>query len=63
MLKKILLRQRRKSNSKKRKKEYVGDNMNKKIIYLKEVTSYDDILKTSHNKMPLFIKRKMVLMN
>jgi len=35
--------------------------MNKKTIYLKEVTSYDDILKISHNKMPLFIKKLIFL--
>lgn len=35
--------------------------MDKKIIYLKEVTSYDDIFKKRYNKMPLFIKKLIFL--
>ena len=31
--------------------------MNKKIIYLKEVNSYNDILKKEYNKMPVFLKK------
>jgi len=35
--------------------------MSKKIIYLKEVSSYNDILKKEHNKMPLFLKKDIFL--
>ena len=35
--------------------------MNRKIIYLKEVYSYDDILKREHKKMPLFLKKIIFL--
>jgi len=35
--------------------------MNKNIIYLKEVNSYDDILKNKHNKIPLFLKKIIYL--
>lgn len=35
--------------------------MNKKIIYLKEVDSYDDIFKKEHKKMPLFLKKIIFL--
>lgn len=33
----------------------------KNIIYLKEVSSYDDILKKTHNKLPLFFKKIIFL--
>lgn len=35
--------------------------MNKRIIYLKEVNSYDDILKKEHKKLPLFFKKIIFL--
>ena len=35
--------------------------MNKKIIYLKEVDSYDDILKKEYKKLPLFFKKIIFL--
>ena len=35
--------------------------MNKNIIFLKETSSYDDILKKEHNKMPLFFKKLVFL--
>lgn len=35
--------------------------MNKKIIYLKEVDSYDDILKKEHKRLPLFFKKVIFL--
>lgn len=35
--------------------------MNKQIIYLKETSSYDDILKNKHSKMPLFFKKLIFL--
>lgn len=35
--------------------------MNKEIIYLKEVESYDDILKKEHKRMPLFLKKVIFL--
>ena len=35
--------------------------MSKQIIYLKEVNSYDDVLKKEHNKMPLFLKKIVFL--
>lgn len=35
--------------------------MNKQSIYLKETSSYDDILKNKHNKMPLFLKKMIFL--
>lgn len=35
--------------------------MNKKIIYLKEVDSYDDIFKKEYKKMPLFFKKVIFL--
>jgi len=35
--------------------------MNKNIIYLKETSSYDDIFKKEHNKMPLLFKKLVFL--
>jgi len=35
--------------------------MNKQVIYLKETSSYDDILKKEHNKLPLFFKKIVFL--
>lgn len=35
--------------------------MNRKIIYLKETSSFKEILKKKHNKMPLFIKKAIFL--
>lgn len=35
--------------------------MNKKIIYLKEVSSYNDIFKKKHDKMPLIFKKLFFL--
>lgn len=35
--------------------------MAKQIIYLKETSSYDDILKKEHNKLPLFLKKIVFL--
>ena len=35
--------------------------MSKRIIYLKEVYSYDDILKKEYKKMPLFLKKIIFL--
>lgn len=35
--------------------------MNKQIIYLKETSSYDDILKNNHSKMPLIFKKLIFL--
>lgn len=35
--------------------------MAKQIIYLKETSSYDDILKKEHNKLPLFFKKLVFL--
>lgn len=35
--------------------------MNKKIVYLKEVDSYDDVLKKEYKKLPLFFKKIIFL--
>ncbi len=35
--------------------------MEKQIIYLKETSSYDDVLKKEHDKMPLFFKKIIFL--
>jgi len=35
--------------------------MNKQIVYLKETSSYNDILKNKHKKMPLFLKKIIFL--
>jgi len=35
--------------------------MNNEIIYLKEVSSYDDILEKENNKLPLFLKKLIFL--
>ena len=31
--------------------------MSKQVVYIKEASSYDDILKKEHKKMPLFLKK------